>query len=65
MAVEGKQGITQLELLCEELTREDLAKQQRRQKQRLKRKKKKERRYESEEKENACQVSELLYWDVQ
>lgn len=55
-AVEVKQGISQLELLYEELTREEIAKQQRREKLRLKRKKKKERR-ETEEKENACQCS--------
>lgn len=56
MAVEVKQGISQLELLYEELTREEIAKQQRREKLRLKRKKKKERRYETEEKENSCDV---------
>ncbi|XP_015604468.1 gametogenetin-binding protein 2-like isoform X2 [Cephus cinctus] len=58
MAVEVKQGITQLELLYEELTREEIAKQQRREKLRLKRKKKKERRYETEEKENTCECSD-------
>ncbi|KAK0178640.1 hypothetical protein PV327_007516 [Microctonus hyperodae] len=59
MAVEVKQGITQLELLYEELTREEILKQQRREKLRLKRKKKKERRYENiEEKENSCDCSE-------
>lgn len=57
MAVEVKQGISQLELLYEELTREEIAKQQRREKLRLKRKKKKERRYETEEKENTCDCS--------
>ncbi|KAK2586730.1 hypothetical protein KPH14_011765 [Odynerus spinipes] len=57
MAVEVKQGISQLELLYEELTREEIAKQQRREKLRLKRKKKKERRYETEEKENSCHCS--------
>ncbi|CAG5087264.1 Similar to CG2182: Gametogenetin-binding protein 2-like (Drosophila melanogaster) [Cotesia congregata] len=56
MAVEEKQGISQLELLYEELTREELVKQQRREKLRLKRKKKKERKYENtEEKENNCE----------
>ncbi|XP_076303596.1 gametogenetin-binding protein 2-like [Lasioglossum baleicum] len=55
MAVEVKQGISQLELLYEELTREEIAKKQRREKLRLKRKKKKERRYETEEKENTCE----------
>ncbi|XP_046484127.1 gametogenetin-binding protein 2-like [Neodiprion pinetum] len=61
MAVEVKQGITQLELLYEELTREELAKQQRREKLRLKRKKKKERRYETEEKENTCECPKDKY----
>lgn len=55
MAVEAKQGISQLELLYEELTREELAKQNKREK-RLKRKKKKGRRNETEEKENSCDV---------
>ncbi|XP_067215566.1 gametogenetin-binding protein 2-like isoform X2 [Linepithema humile] len=57
MAVEVKQGISQLELLYKELTREEIVKQQRREKLRLKRKKKKERRYETEEKENSCDCS--------
>ncbi|KAG7188191.1 hypothetical protein KM043_017684 [Ampulex compressa] len=57
MAVEVKQGISQLELLYEELTKEELAKHQKREKLRLKRKKKKERRYEAEEKENTCACS--------
>lgn len=56
MAVEAKQGISQLELLYEELTREEIAKQNKREKLRLKRKKKKERRNEMEEKENSCDV---------
>ncbi|KMQ96750.1 gametogenetin-binding protein 2-like protein [Lasius niger] len=59
MAVEVKQGISQLELLYEEITREEIAKQQRREKLRLKRKKKKERRYETEEKENSCDLQVL------
>ncbi|CAD1472364.1 unnamed protein product, partial [Heterotrigona itama] len=59
MAVEVKQGVSQLELLYEELTREEIVKQQRREKLRLKRKKKKERRYEIEEKENACDLQVL------
>ncbi|XP_012277942.1 gametogenetin-binding protein 2-like isoform X2 [Orussus abietinus] len=57
MAVEVKQGITQLELLCVELTKEEAAKEQRREKLRIKRKKKKERRCEVEEKENECECS--------
>lgn len=56
MAVEAKQGISQLELLYEELTREEIAKQNKREKLRLKRKKKKGRRNETEEKENSCDV---------
>ncbi|XP_043484649.1 gametogenetin-binding protein 2-like [Leptopilina heterotoma] len=57
MAVEAKQGVTKLELLYEELTRKEIAKQQRQEKLRLKRKKKKERRFEAEEKENTCECS--------
>ncbi|XP_051174499.1 gametogenetin-binding protein 2-like [Leptopilina boulardi] len=57
MAVEEKQGVTKLELLYEELTRKEIAKQQRQEKLRLKRKKKKERRFEAEEKENTCECS--------
>ncbi|XP_032675649.1 gametogenetin-binding protein 2-like isoform X2 [Odontomachus brunneus] len=59
MAVEAKQGATQLELLYEEFTREEVAKQQKREKLRLKRRKQKERRYEAEaeEKENTCDCS--------
>lgn len=57
MAVEAKQGVTKLELLYEELTRKEIAKQQRQEKLRLKRKKKKERRFEAEEKENTCEVN--------
>lgn len=53
-----KQGFTQLELLYEEFTREEIAKQQKREKLRLKRRKQKVRRYEAEaeEKENTCDV---------
>ncbi|XP_011863592.1 PREDICTED: gametogenetin-binding protein 2-like isoform X2 [Vollenhovia emeryi] len=57
VAVEAKQGISQLELLFEELTREEIAKQNKREKLRLKRRKKKERRNETEEKENSCDCS--------
>lgn len=53
MAVEVKRGITQLELLYEELEREKQVKHQRREKLRLKKRRKKEKRQEnSEEKEN-------------
>lgn len=64
MAVEAKQGISQLELLYEELTREEIAKQNKREKLRLKRKKKKERRNETEEKENSCDVRYTCVQDV-
>lgn len=58
-----KQGFTQLELLYEEFTKEEMAKQQKREKLRLKRKKQKERRYEAEaeEKENTCNVCVATY----
>ncbi|XP_012529063.1 gametogenetin-binding protein 2-like isoform X2 [Monomorium pharaonis] len=56
-AVEAKQGISQLELLYKEFTREEIAKQNKREKLRLKRKKKKGRRNEIEEKENSCDCS--------
>lgn len=66
MAVEKKQGFTQLQRFCEELTKEEIAKQQKREKLRLKRKKQKERRYEieaeAEEKENTCDVCCNLYY---
>lgn len=64
MAVERKQGISQLELLYEELTREEMAKQNKREKLRLKRKKKKGRRNETEEKENSCDVRYTCVQDV-
>lgn len=44
MAVEVKRGISKLEQLCKELTKEDLAKQQRKEQKKLKRKKRKERK---------------------
>ncbi|XP_011156996.1 gametogenetin-binding protein 2-like isoform X2 [Solenopsis invicta] len=56
-AIEAKQGISQLELLYKEFTREEIAKQNKREKLRLKRKKKKGRRNEAEEKENSCDCS--------
>ncbi|XP_015121952.1 gametogenetin-binding protein 2-like [Diachasma alloeum] len=51
MAVEVKQGITQLEILYEELTREEIVKEKKKEKLRLKRRKKKERKGEVIEKE--------------
>jgi mannosyltransferase OCH1-like enzyme len=56
MAVEVKQGISQLELLYEQITKEELAKQQRKEHKKQKRRKKKEKRAEQEEKENNCEV---------
>ncbi|XP_063972303.1 gametogenetin-binding protein 2-like [Diachasmimorpha longicaudata] len=50
-AVEVKQGITQLEIVCEELTREELNKEKKKEKLRLKRRKKKEKKGELNEKE--------------
>ncbi|GLV41944.1 uncharacterized protein CBL_00406 [Carabus blaptoides fortunei] len=50
-AVEMKQGISQLELLYEELTKEELLKQQRKEQKKLKRRRKKER-LAADEKEN-------------
>jgi uncharacterized protein (DUF3084 family) len=61
MAIEYKQGVTQLEVLYKEFKREELAKQQRQEKLRLKRKKKKERRFDIEEKENKCEEKENNY----
>lgn len=50
-AVEKKRGITQLELLCEEITKEELAKQHRKETRKLKKKRKKEKRTEVENEE--------------
>ncbi|XP_023720325.1 gametogenetin-binding protein 2-like [Cryptotermes secundus] len=55
MAVEVKQGVSQLELLYEQITKEELAKQQRKEHKKQKRRKKKEKRAELEEKENNCE----------
>ncbi|XP_075220164.1 gametogenetin-binding protein 2 isoform X2 [Lycorma delicatula] len=52
VAVELKRGISQLELLYEELTKEEQLKQQRREHKKLRRKKRKEKKAELEEKEN-------------
>lgn len=56
MAVEVKRGVSQLELLYEQITKEELAKQQRKEHKKQKRRKKKEKRAEQEEKENNCEV---------
>ena len=53
MAVELKQGVSQLELLYEQFTKEELAKQQKKEHKKQKRRKKKEKRAE---KENNCEV---------
>ncbi|PSN40613.1 hypothetical protein C0J52_09229 [Blattella germanica] len=54
MAVEVKQGISQLELLYQQFTKEELAKQQKKEHKKLKKRKKKEKRTEQDEKENNC-----------
>ncbi|XP_044734525.1 gametogenetin-binding protein 2-like [Chrysoperla carnea] len=51
-AVEVKRGVTRLEQLYEELTREEQLKIQRKENKKLKRRRKKERKAENEEKEN-------------
>lgn len=55
MAVEVKRGVSQLELLYEQITKEELAKQQKKEHKKQKRRKKKEKRAEQEEKENNCE----------
>lgn len=50
--MELKRGISQLELLYEEITKEEQLKQQRKEHKKLKRKKRKERKAGQEEKEN-------------
>lgn len=57
-----KRGISELELLFEEITKEELAKQQRKEHKKQKRKKKKEKRIEHEEKENNCEVCWLIFF---
>lgn len=52
MAVERKQGVSQLDLLCEQIKKEELAKQQKKEHKKQKRRKKKEKRAEQDEKEN-------------
>ena len=61
-AVEKKRGITQLELLCQEITKEEYAKQQRKEMKKLKKKRKKEKKMEVEmetetEEKDSCEVS--------
>lgn len=46
VAVENKLGVSQLELLCQELNKEELAKQQRKERKKLNRKRKKEKKTE-------------------
>ncbi|XP_069703871.1 gametogenetin-binding protein 2-like isoform X1 [Periplaneta americana] len=55
MAVEVKQGVSQLELLYEQIRKEELAKQQKKEHKKQKRRKKKEKRAEQDEKENSCE----------
>lgn len=52
VSVEVKRGISKLELLCKEITKEELAKQQRKDQKKLKRKKRKERKAGIESKVN-------------
>lgn len=56
LAVDEKRGKSQLMLLYEEITKEELAKQHRKEHKKQKRKKKKEKKHELEEKENSCEV---------
>lgn len=60
MAIEKKQGVTQMDIFYEQLVKEKAAKEQKREKLRLKRKLKKERRNEIEEKENTCEVKFIV-----
>lgn len=61
VAVELKRGISQLELLYEEITKEEQLKQQRKEHKKLKRKKRKERKAGQEEKENCeCESEEQV-----
>lgn len=46
LAVENKLGVSQLELLCQELNKEEQAKQQRKERKKLNRKRKKEKKSE-------------------
>lgn len=57
LAVDEKRGKSQLMLLFEEITKEELAKQHRKEHKKQKRKKKKEKK--QEERENSCEVSVL------
>ena len=63
MAVELKQGVSQLELLYEQITKEELAKQQKKEHKKQKRRKKKEKRAEQDEKENNFEVCFLYHKD--
>lgn len=54
-AVENKQGISQLELLYEELTKEEHLKQQRKEQKKLKKRRKKERLVDEKENCNRCE----------
>lgn len=59
--VENKRGITQLELLCEEISKEEYAKQQRKEMKKLKKKRKKEKRNEQEENgKDSCEVRPMF-----
>lgn len=59
-AVEMKQGISQLELLYEELTKEEQLKQQRKEQKKLKRRRKKDRLADEKENCKECEVVEEI-----
>ncbi|CAG2065314.1 unnamed protein product, partial [Timema podura] len=56
MAVDVKRGVSQLELLYEQITKEEIAKQHRKEHKKQKRRRRKEKKVELDEKENSCEV---------
>nr|CAD7391999.1 unnamed protein product [Timema cristinae] len=54
MAVDVKRGVSQLELLYEQITKEEIAKQHRKEHKKQKRRRRKEKKVELDEKENSC-----------
>lgn len=55
---EKKRGVTSLELLCQEITKEEMAKRQRKEMKKLKKKRKKERKGDGRE---CCEVSYFIF----
>nr|CAD7194824.1 unnamed protein product [Timema douglasi] len=55
MAVDVKRGVSQLELLYEQITKEEIAKQHRKEHKKQKRRRRKEKKVELDEKENSCE----------